>query len=86
MAKGGRGGQGNQHFATATLPGWTSLAVLLLLIGGFIIISVGLTGLYLGKVFEQVKGRPLFVIDERVHGQERTRERELTAASDHADA
>ncbi len=75
-----------QHFATATLPGWTSLAVLLLLIGGFIIISVGLTGLYLGKVFEQVKGRPLFVIDERVHGQERTRERELTAASDHADA
>ena len=75
-----------QLFATATLPGWTSLAVLLLLIGGFIIISVGLTGLYLGKVFEQVKGRPLFVIDERVHGQERTRERELTAASDHADA
>ena len=49
----------------AAYPGWTSLAVLLLLIGGFIIISVGLTGLYLGKVFEQVKGRPLFVVDER---------------------
>lgn len=71
-----------QHFATATLPGWTSLAVLLLLIGGFIIISVGLTGLYLGKVFEQVKGRPLFVIDERVEGGVRTRALELSEVGD----
>jgi glycosyltransferase involved in cell wall biosynthesis len=55
-----------QYLTRVTYPGWTSLAVLLLLIGGFIIIAVGLTGLYLGKVFEQVKGRPLFVVDERV--------------------
>lgn len=43
--------------------GFTSLAVLLLLIGGFIIISTGVTGLYIGRVFQQVKGRPLYVID-----------------------
>jgi dolichol-phosphate mannosyltransferase len=46
-------------------PGWTSLAVLILLIGGFIIISTGVAGLYIGKIFDQVKGRPLYVIDER---------------------
>jgi glycosyltransferase involved in cell wall biosynthesis len=47
-------------------PGWTSLAVFTLTIGGFIIISTGVTGLYIGKVFEQVKGRPLFVYDSEV--------------------
>jgi dolichol-phosphate mannosyltransferase len=47
-------------------PGWTSLAVLILLIGGFIIISTGVAGLYVGKIFDQVKGRPLFVVDERI--------------------
>ena len=47
-------------------PGFTSVAVLLLLIGGFIIMSTGVTGLYIGKVFEQVKGRPLYVIDKSI--------------------
>jgi dolichol-phosphate mannosyltransferase len=45
-------------------PGWTSLAVLLLMLGGFILLSLGVTGLYVGKIFGQVKERPLYVIDE----------------------
>jgi dolichol-phosphate mannosyltransferase len=45
------------------LPGWASIAVIMLLGSGFIIISTGVTGLYIGKVFEQVKGRPLFLVD-----------------------
>ena len=53
-----------------TVPGYTSLAVLLLLLAGFIIISVGVVGLYVGRVFEQVKDRPLFLIEERVEGSE----------------
>jgi dolichol-phosphate mannosyltransferase len=48
------------------LPGWTSLSVLFLVLAGFIIISTGVTGLYIGKIFQQVKGRPLYVIDEAV--------------------
>jgi glycosyltransferase involved in cell wall biosynthesis len=54
------------YFVERPLPGFTTLVVLLLLVGGFIIISTGITGLYVGKVFEQVKGRPLFVVAERV--------------------
>lgn len=53
------------YFTSSALPGFTSLAVLLLLVGGFIIVSTGISGLYVGKIFEQVKGRPLFVIDSR---------------------
>jgi polyisoprenyl-phosphate glycosyltransferase len=54
------------YFAASNPPsGFTSLAVLLLVVGGFIIISTGVTGLYVGKIFEQVKKRPLFVVAER---------------------
>jgi glycosyltransferase involved in cell wall biosynthesis len=53
--------------------GFTSLAVLLLVIGGFIIISTGVTGLYIGRVFQQVKGRPLYVVDTIAHQPERHR-------------
>jgi dolichol-phosphate mannosyltransferase len=52
------------YFAYSVYPGWTSLIVLILLIGGFIIISTGIAGLYIGKIFDQVKGRPLYVIAE----------------------
>ena len=45
------------------VPGYTSLAVLLLVLAGFIIVSVGVVGLYVGRIFEQVKNRPLFLID-----------------------
>ncbi len=55
-----------QYFAHAALPGWTSLSVLILVIGGFIILSTGITGMYLGKIFEQVKGRPLYVVDRKI--------------------
>jgi polyisoprenyl-phosphate glycosyltransferase len=43
--------------------GYTSLAVLLLLLTGFVITSLGVVGLYIGRVFEQGKGRPLYIID-----------------------
>lgn len=54
------------YLVHAIAPGFTSLAVLILVIGGFIIMSTGITGLYIGKVFDQVKGRPLYVIDKAI--------------------
>lgn len=60
------------------LPGWTSVSVLVLIMGGFIILTTGVTGLYIGKIFDQVKGRPLYVIDTVVvAGVERGVAREL---------
>lgn len=46
------------------LPNWTALPMFALILAAFIIISGGVTGLYVGKIFDQVKGRPLFVVDE----------------------
>ena len=42
--------------------------MLLLLIGGFIIVSTGVTGLYIGKIFSQVKYRPLFIVEDETTG------------------
>ena len=55
--------------AQKRVPGYTSLAVLVIVMAGFIIVSVGVVGLYVGRIFEQVKDRPLFLIDQEVHRQ-----------------
>jgi dolichol-phosphate mannosyltransferase len=60
-----------------TVPGYTSLAVLLLVLAGVIIVSVGIVGLYVGRIFEQVKNRPLFLIDERAEGPDPARPPDL---------
>ncbi len=52
------------HFANGdSPPGFATLAVLLLLLSGVIIVTVGVVGLYVGRIFEQVKGRPLYIFD-----------------------
>jgi glycosyltransferase involved in cell wall biosynthesis len=45
-------------------PGWTSVIVTVTLMGGFIILSTGVTGLYIGKIFDQSRSRPIFVTDQ----------------------
>lgn len=53
-------------------PGWTSIVVAIVLLTGFIILSTGITGLYVGKVFDQSRERPVFVVDriaERIEAE-----------------
>ena len=47
------------------VPGWTSVMVSIYFIGGLLFANLGILGLYLGKVFDETKGRPLYVIRER---------------------
>jgi len=54
------------YFTSKEPRGYASLAVLLLVLIGFVIVTLGVLGLYIGRIFEQVKGRPVFVIDEEV--------------------
>ncbi|GHT03090.1 glycosyl transferase [Synergistales bacterium] len=50
------------YFLGRSLPGWASVLVSVLFIGGVQLICVGIIGEYLAKVHMQVKNRPLFVI------------------------
>ncbi|MEM1436748.1 MAG: glycosyltransferase family 2 protein [Pseudomonadota bacterium] len=45
------------------VPGYASLLVLTLILNGFLLIGVGVIGEYIGRVFGEVKGRPLYLID-----------------------
>ena len=49
-------------FVGIPVPGWSSTIVSLYFIGGIIIINLGILGVYLGRTFSEVKGRPLYVI------------------------
>jgi glycosyltransferase involved in cell wall biosynthesis len=44
--------------------GWTSLVVSHLFLSGLMLMSLGVVGLYVGRIFEQVKRRPIFVVRE----------------------
>ena len=44
--------------------GWTSLLVMVNLLGGAILLFIGLIGEYVGRIYEQVKMRPVYLIDE----------------------
>lgn len=46
--------------------GWTSLMVSIYFLSGLLLSMGGILGLYIGKVFDEVKNRPLYVIDEIV--------------------
>ncbi|HUW07642.1 MAG TPA: glycosyltransferase family 2 protein [Williamwhitmania sp.] len=48
------------------IEGWTSLMVSMFFIGGLILANLGFLGLYVGKIFDEVKDRPLYFIDEKV--------------------
>jgi polyisoprenyl-phosphate glycosyltransferase len=71
------------YFMAEQPTGWTSLAVLLLVIGGGTIISVGTVGLYVGRIFDQIRGRPMYIVAE---SRELHPEARVTPASTSASA
>lgn len=50
------------HFAGGTVPGWTSLMLVLCLSNAALMVSVGLLGEYIGRIYEEGKGRPLYIV------------------------
>lgn len=47
------------------VPGWTSVIAVNCLVGGGILVGIGVLGEYVGRIFEEVKGRPLYVVSLR---------------------
>ncbi len=56
-----------KYFLFQLQPGWPSLIIALLFSTGLILMSIGVAGIYIGKIFEQVKNRPLFIIEEEIN-------------------
>ncbi|GAC1537521.1 MAG: glycosyltransferase family 2 protein [Polyangiales bacterium] len=60
-----------------TVPGWTAETVLVSLLAAVQLLMIGILGEYVGRIYEQVKGRPLYVVGDRVNLQRRPDDDEL---------
>lgn len=55
----------------APITGWSSLIVSIYFLGGIIISILGILGVYLGKTFDEVKQRPLYIVRRRTFNESR---------------
>jgi len=55
------------YFTRGFAPGWPSLVVLILTCTGLLLLSLGVVGIYIGKIFDQVRARPLYVIERTMN-------------------
>lgn len=53
-----------RHFMGATIVGWTTLMVSVWGIGGLILLSLGVVGEYIGKIYLETKARPRFIVEQ----------------------
>ncbi|GKS09311.1 putative glycosyltransferase YkcC [Paenibacillus chitinolyticus] len=54
-------------FTDATLKGWPSVVGIMLIFNGFVLLMLGILGEYIGRIYDETKGRPLYIVRE-CHG------------------
>lgn len=59
-----------RHFTGHTIPGWTTTVLSVWAIGGLIMISLGVIGEYIGKIYLETKNRPRFIIRDYIGDEE----------------
>lgn len=59
-----------RHFMGATIVGWTTLMVSVWAIGGLILLSLGVVGEYIGKIYLETKARPRFIVEQFLNTEE----------------
>jgi glycosyltransferase involved in cell wall biosynthesis len=50
-------------FTELAIPGWTATVIPILVLGGIQLLSIGILGEYIAQIFDEVKQRPLYIID-----------------------
>ncbi len=59
-----------RHFIGATIVGWTPLMISIWAIGGLILLSLGIVGEYIGKIYLETKERPRFLVEQFLNDTE----------------
>ena len=65
------------------LPGFGAITIAVLLLGGIQLIAIGIIGEYVGRIYDEVKGRPLYLVRSRVNIADSETSRFTAAAAGH---
>ena len=65
-----------KYFSGHAVEGFTTVILLILIIGSIIMISLGIIGYYIAKIYEEVKGRPRYLIEKRISGADDVQNKE----------
>ncbi|MDR2650502.1 MAG: glycosyltransferase family 2 protein [Clostridiales bacterium] len=57
-------------FTSSTTVGWASMVAIVLFSQGIVLMVLGLMGEYIGRIFEEIKDRPIYIIDEIINGDQ----------------
>jgi polyisoprenyl-phosphate glycosyltransferase len=55
------------YFNEKTVPGWTSIIIAVMFLGGTQLLAIGLLGEYIASLFTEAKQRPLYLVDEKIN-------------------
>lgn len=58
-----------KYFCGHAVEGFTTVILLLLFMGSVIMISLGIIGYYISRIYEEVKGRPRYIISKKIQGR-----------------
>ena len=61
-----------RHAIGATIVGWSSLIISLWMIGGLVLLSIGIVGEYIGKIYLETKARPRYIVEEVILSDDET--------------
>lgn len=59
-----------RYFQGQTVPGWSSIMVSIWFIGGLLLLSIGIVGEYIGKIYLETKSRPRYIIESMLNQEE----------------
>ncbi len=48
------------------IPGWTAIMAAVLFLGSVTLITIGILGIYMARIYEQIKGRPRYIVSDRI--------------------
>ena len=66
-------------FMYDVLPGWSTIVVAVLVIGGVQLLALGIIGEYVGRIYMATKNRPLYVVQERINFEQAVDESDETS-------
>ena len=55
------------YFTGHVVPGWSSILVSVWVIGGILLISMGIVGEYIGKIYLETKNRPRYIVEQYIN-------------------